>query len=93
MRDKEGGVGGYLAVTVSGNAFDLLGVHPYRGRLIATYDDVRGGPQSGWPAVLSYGFWNEFYSRDPNIIGKQIKTIRCFSSSDRYCRLVVSRCV
>jgi putative ABC transport system permease protein len=73
MRDKEGGVRGYLAVTVSGNAFDLLGVQPYRGRLIATYDDVRGGPQSGWPVVLSYGFWNEFYSRDPNIVGKQIK--------------------
>lgn len=73
MKDKEGAVRGYFAVTVSGNAFDLLGVQPYRGRLIATYDDVRGGPQSGWPVVLSYGFWNEFYNRDPNIVGKQIK--------------------
>ncbi|HKU28589.1 MAG TPA: ADOP family duplicated permease [Candidatus Sulfotelmatobacter sp.] len=73
MKDKDGAVRGYFAVTVSGNAFDLLGVQPYRGRLIATYDDVRGGPQSGWPVVLSYGFWNEFYNRDPNIVGKQIK--------------------
>jgi predicted permease len=73
MKDKEGAVRGYFAVTVSGNAFDLLGVQPYRGRLIATYDDVRGGAQSGWPVVLSYGFWNEFYNRDPNIVGKQIK--------------------
>lgn len=73
MKDKEGVVRGYFAVTVSGNAFDLLGVQPYRGRLIALYDDVRGGPQSGWPVVLSYGFWNEFYSRDPDIVGKQIK--------------------
>jgi predicted permease len=73
MKDKEGAVRGYFAATVTGNAFDLLGVQPYRGRLIATYDDVRGGPQSGWPVVLSYGFWNEFYSRDPNIVGKQIK--------------------
>ena len=73
MKDKEGAVRGYFAVTVSGNAFDLLGVQPYRGRLIATYDDVRGGPQGGWPVVLSYGFWNEFYSRDPNIVGNQIK--------------------
>ena len=73
MKDNEGAVRGYFAVTVSGNAFDLLGVQPYRGRLIATYDDVRGGPKGGWPVVLSYGFWNEFYSRDPNIVGKQIK--------------------
>jgi predicted permease len=73
MTDKEGVVRGYFAATVSGNAFDLLGVQPYRGRLIATYDDVRGGPQGGWPVVLSYGFWNQLYSRDPNIVGKQIK--------------------
>ncbi|HEX4546613.1 MAG TPA: ABC transporter permease, partial [Candidatus Acidoferrum sp.] len=73
LKDIEGAVRGYFAVTVSGNAFDLLGVQPYRGRLIATYDDVRGGPQGGWPVVLSYGFWNEFFSRDPNIVGKQIK--------------------
>jgi predicted permease len=73
MKDKDGAVRGYFAVTVTGNAFDLLGVQPYRGRLIAEYDDVPGGPQSGWPVVLSYGFWNEFYGRDRNIVGKQIK--------------------
>ena len=73
MRDAEGAVRGYFAATVSGNAFDLLGVQPYRGRLIAIYDDVRGGPQGGWPVVLSYGFWNEFFGRDPNVVGRQIK--------------------
>jgi MacB-like periplasmic core domain len=58
---------------VSGNAFDLLGIQPYRGRLIAPYDDVRGGPRGGWPVVLSYGFWSDFYGRATDIVGKQIK--------------------
>jgi predicted permease len=73
IKDKEGSVQGYFAVMVSGNAFDLLGVQPYRGRLIAGYDDVRGGPSGGWPVVLSYGFWSDFYGRAADIVGKQIK--------------------
>ena len=73
IKDKEGSVQGYFAVMVSGNAFDLLGVEPYRGRLIASYDDVRGGPGGGWPVVLSYGFWSDFYGRAADIVGKQIK--------------------
>ena len=73
IKDKEGSVQGYLAVLVSGNAFDVLRIQPYRGRLIAPYDDVRGGPTGGWPVVLSYGFWSDFYSRDADIVGKQIK--------------------
>jgi len=73
IKDQQGAVQGYLAVTVSGNAFDLLGVQPYRGRLIASYDDVRGGPRGGWPVVLSYGFWSDFYGHAADIVGKQIK--------------------
>jgi predicted permease len=73
IKDKEGSVQGYLAVMVSGNAFDILRIQPYRGRLIAPYDDVRGGPPGGWPVVLSYGFWSDFYNRAPDIVGKQIK--------------------
>jgi predicted permease len=73
IKDKEGSVQGYFAVMVSGSAFDLLGVQPYRGRLIAGYDDVRGGPSGGWPVVLSYGFWSDFYGRASDIVGKQIK--------------------
>ena len=73
IKDKDGSVQGYLAVMVSGNAFDLLRIQPYRGRLIAPYDDVRGGPPGGWPVVLSYGFWSDFYGRATDIVGKQIK--------------------
>jgi predicted permease len=57
---------------VGGNAFGLLGLQPYRGRLIAPYDDVRGGPSGGWTVVLSYGFWKDFYGSSEDIVGKQI---------------------
>src|SRR6202008_3945599 len=50
----------------------LLGMQPYRGRLIAPYDDVKGGPRGGWPVVLSYGFWKDFYASAEDIVGKQI---------------------
>jgi predicted permease len=73
IKDKDGAVQWHLAMLVSGNGFDLLGVQPYRGRLIAPYDDVRGGPQGVWPVVLSYGFWSDFYGRAGDIVGKQIQ--------------------
>jgi putative ABC transport system permease protein len=72
MRDHDGTQQGYFAATVSGNAFEALGLQPYLGRLIAPYDDVRGGPGSGWPVVLGYGFWRDHYGADPEIVGKQI---------------------
>jgi len=72
IRDREGAMQGYLAELVSGNAFSVLGLQPYRGRLITPYDDVRGGPDGGWPVVLSYGFWKDFYGGDEDVIGKQI---------------------
>jgi predicted permease len=72
MKDHEGSIQGRIVGLVGGNAFGLLGLQPYRGRLIASYDDVRGGPSGGWPVVLSYGFWKDFYGSAEDIVGKQI---------------------
>ncbi len=47
------------AALVTGNAFELIGLRPRIGRLIAPTDDVRGGPAEGWPVVLSDVFWRE----------------------------------
>jgi predicted permease len=63
----------YPAALMSGNAFDMLGVKPYLGRVLVPSDDVPGGPPQGWPVVLSYGFWNDRFARDPRIIGKRIE--------------------
>jgi predicted permease len=72
MLDGEGSLRAYQTELVSGNAFPLLGLRPYMGRLISPGDDVRGGPAQGWPVVLSYGFWTERFGADSAIAGKQI---------------------
>jgi predicted permease len=78
IRDGEGVLRMYNAVLPTGNAFEILGVKPYLGRLLTSSDDVRGGPAMGWPAVLSYGFWYERFGGDPQIIGKQIEISKSF---------------
>ena len=56
---------------VSGNYFDLLGVQPFRGRLLHPADDVKRG---GHPlAVLSYNCWQGRFGGDPDIAGKKVK--------------------
>jgi MacB-like periplasmic core domain len=69
MKDDNGTIRNYYGVLISGNAFDLMRIQPYRGRLIAPYDDVRSGPHTGWPVVLNYGFWSERFGRSPDVIG------------------------
>jgi putative ABC transport system permease protein len=53
---------------VSGNYFDVLGVHPWIGRLFTQDDDRTPGANS--VAVLSYGFWERRFGKDPSLIGK-----------------------
>ncbi len=73
IEDKQGALHGYAAGLVTGNAFEVVPIRPYIGRLIAEFDDVRGGSTQGWPVVLGYGFWNEHYAKDAGILGKQIR--------------------
>lgn len=42
---------------VTGSYFPVLGVRPRAGRLLEESDDVSGGPQSGWTAVVSEEMW------------------------------------
>jgi predicted permease len=55
---------------VSGNYFDVLGVHPLLGRTILPSDDAT--PGSGAVVVLSYHFWRQSLSADPEIVGKSM---------------------
>ncbi len=73
MRDSEGTLRMYPAGLVTGNGFQVLGVKPLLGRLLMPSDDVPGGPPQGWPVVLSYGFWNEHFARDPLVVGKRLE--------------------
>src|SRR5579864_3742603 len=55
---------------VSGNYFDVLGVSPWRGRIFSQDDDRVPGANP--VVVLSYGFWERRFGKDPSLIGKTI---------------------
>ncbi|HKS83015.1 MAG TPA: ADOP family duplicated permease [Candidatus Acidoferrales bacterium] len=69
-REIQGGV-------VSGNYFDVMGLHPVLGRLIGPQDD---GPNATGVIVLTYRFWSTVLKKDPNVLGK---TVRLGSIGDR----------
>ncbi len=73
IQDRDGSLHIYSTGVVTGNAFQVVPVRPYIGRLLAPFDDIRGGPPHGWPIVLSYGFWSEHYGKDPGILGKHVR--------------------
>ncbi|HKB64555.1 MAG TPA: ABC transporter permease [Pyrinomonadaceae bacterium] len=54
---------------VSGNYFTVLGVNAMQGRVLANEDDSPAAPPT---AVISYGYWEQKLSRDPQIVGKSI---------------------
>ena len=59
---------GYASVhLVSGNYFDVLGVHAAAGRLLRGSDDA---PTSTPVAVMTYGLWKNRFHLDPGILGK-----------------------
>jgi predicted permease len=59
------------AELVSGNYFTMLGVKPAIGRLFNSQEDDQ--VYQGHPVVvLSYTYWNNRFSRDPNVVGKKI---------------------
>ena len=56
---------------VSGNYFSLLGVSPVVGRAIGLDDDR---VPSGHPvAMLSHGYWERRFARDPSVVGRTIR--------------------
>jgi predicted permease len=59
------------AEMVSGNFFTMLGVKAAAGRVFNSNEDDR--VFQGHPVVvLSYGYWQTRFSRDPGVVGKKI---------------------
>ncbi|MFL6504177.1 MAG: ABC transporter permease, partial [Candidatus Udaeobacter sp.] len=56
---------------VTGNYFDLLGVHPQLGRLIRAEDDH--GPNSAPYMVLSDELWRAAFNADPRVVGTTVR--------------------
>jgi putative ABC transport system permease protein len=58
------------SAVVSGNYFNVVGLHPVLGRLIEPQDD---GPNAAGVVVLTYRFWNTNLKKDPSVIGKTVR--------------------
>jgi len=56
---------------VTGNYFELLGVRPALGRLIAPSDDVRPGAQA--VAVLDHAFWRGRFGARADVVGRDLR--------------------
>ena len=54
---------------VSAGYFSFFGVEPLMGREFGADEDRPNGPPR---ALLSYGFWQDFFGGDPAIVGKTI---------------------
>jgi putative ABC transport system permease protein len=61
----------FYGVFLTGNAFNFLEVKPLLGRTIQPFDIGPGGEPAP-VVVLSYGFWQRFFSGDPHAIGRTI---------------------
>ena len=56
---------------VSGQFFPLMQTPPLLGRYL-TADDDRAGSPDGFVAVISESFWNRWFNRSPNVIGRKL---------------------
>jgi predicted permease len=56
---------------VSGNYFDVLGIHPYLGRVFHPSDEH--GANSAPYIVLSYGYWHTRFQDDRGVVGRTVQ--------------------
>jgi predicted permease len=56
---------------VSGNYFDVLGIHPYQGRFFHATDEH--GPNSAPYLVLSYAYWHTHFQDDRGVVGRVVQ--------------------
>lgn len=56
---------------VTGNTFSVLRLKPFMGRFFGGADDVPGGGQDGWTAVVGYSFWKTHWGNS-NVVGQTI---------------------
>jgi len=57
------------ALNVTGGVLPILGVQPILGRWFSRKDDSPGSPKT---VMLSYGYWQRKFGREPSVIGRRI---------------------
>jgi MacB-like periplasmic core domain len=55
---------------VTVNFFDTLGIHPSLGRFFSPEDGIAG---QDLVVVLSYGYWEQYFAGDPNVLGQTVR--------------------
>jgi hypothetical protein len=55
---------------VMANAFETLGIHPAVGSFFTRQDEMAGHDSV---VVLSYGYWQQRFAQDPNVIGQTLR--------------------
>lgn len=60
------------AELVSGDFFAGLRTPPLLGRILTRADDQKGGNPNGFAIVISEGFWQRWFNREPNVIGQKL---------------------
>jgi predicted permease len=60
----------YVSQLVSGNFFDVLGVHTALGRAFRPEEDSQ--PGAGPVVVLNHGFWERRFASNPGVIGQSV---------------------
>ena len=69
--DGEDGIGTLLAEVVTGNYFQMLGVHAVLGRTLLPEDDVdRGGHAV---VMLGFGYWRTAFGGRSDAVGRQMR--------------------
>ena len=58
-----------IGATITGNYFDVLGVHPALGRNFTDQEDVPGGPAA---VLLGDALWRRRFGADPAAVGREI---------------------
>jgi predicted permease len=71
VRSSSGNVS-VAGALVSGEFFKTLGVQPLMGRSLTPQDDRKGGASTGFGVVISEGFWQSWFNRAPDVIGRRL---------------------
>jgi len=57
---------------VSGQFFSALQTPPLMGRYLTPDDDQRNGSPEGLAVVISQGFWENWFNRAPDVVGRKL---------------------
>lgn len=57
---------------VSGEFFAALETAPLLGRTLTPADDRKGGNPAGFAAVISESFWEKWFDRAPDVVGRKL---------------------